>query len=82
MFEGRQCPLWMIPWQELSDVSTLVRSLSGLLVRDARTRQKPGLLPLSAFGALFVSAARMIPGHPGVAAFRKSAKKDAFLKGS
>jgi hypothetical protein len=69
----------MIPWQELSDVSTLVRSLSGLLVRS--DAPKAGLLPLSAFGALFVSAARMIPGHPGVAAFRKSAK-DAFLKGS
>jgi hypothetical protein len=39
---------------------------------------KAGLLPLSVFGALFVSAARIILGHPAVAAFRKSAKKDAF----
>jgi len=39
---------------------------------------KVGVLPLSVFGALFVSAARIILGHPAVAAFRKSAKKDAF----
>ena len=56
--------------------------VSGLLVCDARMRQKAGLLPLSAFCALFVSTARTILGHPGVAAFRKTAKKDAFLKGS
>jgi hypothetical protein len=43
-----------------------------------RRHRKAGLLPLSVFGALFVSAARIIPGHPGVAAFRKSAKQDAF----
>jgi hypothetical protein len=47
--------------------------------------EKPGVscadvLPLSVFGALFVSAARIIPGHPGLAAFWKSAKKDAFQK--
>ncbi|MGO8910463.1 MAG: hypothetical protein ACLQDM_14245 [Bradyrhizobium sp.] len=39
---------------------------------------KAAVLPLSVFGALFVGAARIIPGHPGFAAFRKSAKKDAF----
>ncbi len=43
-------------------------------------RAKAGVLPLSVFGALFASAARMIPHHPGFAAFRKSAKKDAFWK--
>ena len=43
-------------------------------------RAKAGVLPLSVFGALFASAARMIPDHPGFAAFRKSAKKDAFWK--
>jgi hypothetical protein len=48
-------------------------------------REKPwvsyaDVLPLSVFGALFVSVARVISGHPSLAAFRKSAKKDAFQK--
>ena len=49
-----------------------------MTLRANRRHRKAGLLPLSVFGALFVSAARIIPGHPGVAAFRKSAKQDAF----
>ena len=39
--------------------------------------EKPGVscadvLPLSVFGALFVSVARIILGHPSLAAFRKN----------
>jgi hypothetical protein len=56
----------------------LVRSLIRLVGARCSDAPKAQLLPLSVFGALFVSPARIISGHPGVAAFRKSAKKDAY----
>jgi hypothetical protein len=69
--------------RKLSDVSARVRSRVRPVGARCSDAPKAGVLPLSVFGALFVSAARIIPGHPGFTAFRKSAKEEGrVLKGS
>jgi hypothetical protein len=70
-------PVW-IPWQELSDVSTLGQVTYPACWCAMLGRAKSGPVAAISLWCSIVSAARIIPGHPGVAAFRKSAKKDAF----